>query len=111
LRRHDERRRESAKCSQISHHRDQNKHKQGPTDRRRYRGEHRPKREREKISERARELAGCVAKANNERLCFAREGTEGSEGEEDKREREISIAKKIYFNFKGLKLCDFGDLQ
>jgi hypothetical protein len=99
LRRHDENPvgRESAKCSQISNHRDQNKHKQGPTDRRRYRGEHHQKRERESFreSERACRLR-CESAANDERLCFAREETEGREGEEDKREKEISIAKKIY---------------
>jgi hypothetical protein len=72
------------------------------------------KRERERESFRGSERAcklRCESAANDERLCFAREGTEGREGEEDKREKEISIAKKIYFNFKGLKLCDFGDLQ
>jgi hypothetical protein len=70
------------------------------------------KRERESFrdSERACRLR-CQSTANDERLCFAREGTEGREGEEDKREKETSIAKKIYINFKGLKLCDFGDLQ
>jgi hypothetical protein len=45
----------------------------------------------------------CESAANDERLCFAREGTEGREGEEDKGEKDIYIAKKIYFNFKGLK--------
>lgn len=82
LRRHDENpvRRESAKCSQISHHRDQNKHKQGPTDRRRYRGEHRQKRER--ASERARELAGCVAKAQQTTSGFVLRGKGRREGRE-----------------------------
>lgn len=61
-------------------------------------------------SERACRLR-CESAANDERLCFAREETEGRDGEEDKREREISIAKKIYFKFKGLTLCDFGDFQ
>jgi len=87
LHRHDENSvgRESAKCSQISHHRDQNKHKQGPTDRRQYRSEHRQKRESFRESERACTLR-CESAANDERLCFAREGKGGrgrQEGEGD----------------------------
>jgi hypothetical protein len=38
-------------------------------------------RERERATKRARELAGCIA-ANDERLCFAREGREGRGGQE-----------------------------
>ncbi len=108
LRLHDENPvgRESAKCSQISHHRDQNKHKQGPTDRTRDRGEHRQERERE----RQRERESLQVALQQTTSGFVLRGKGGREGE-DKRQKEISIAKKIYLKFKGLKLCDFGNFQ
>jgi hypothetical protein len=71
----------------------------GPTDRRRYRGEHRQERERELQRERE-SLQVALRKHSKRRAAFF---CEGREGEEDKREKEIAIAKKIYLNFKGLK--------
>jgi hypothetical protein len=65
---------------------------------------------RERASERARELARCVAISQQTTSGFVL-GGKGREGEDDNREKEISIAKKIYLKFKGLKLYDFGDFQ
>ncbi len=99
LRRHDENPvgRESAKCSQISHHRDQNKHKQGPTDRRWYRGEHHQKRERE-LQRQRESLQVALPKHSKRRAALFCEGRDGGKGGRGGQEGEGDIysQKDIY---------------